>query len=123
MIYTEKDIEHMMSFYPKHLRHLYFAYHPKYSIEENNMKENKENNDSFKGILHEYSKPNQKLELFSSKLTGNGHILENPMGNNPLPHFDKNKEMGFMEKNQSILKKEIEILKKEIDILKNHPYV
>ena len=63
MIYTEQDIEHMMSFCPKPLRHLCFADHPKYSIKENNMEENKENNDSFKGILHEYSKPNQKLEL------------------------------------------------------------
>ena len=93
MIYTEEDIEHMMSFYPKHLRHIYFADYPKYSIEENNMKENKENNDSFKGILHECSKPNQKSELFSSKLTGNGHILENPMKHDLSSFIDNKPEM------------------------------
>ena len=37
MIYTEKDIEHMMSFYPKHLRHLYFQDHPKYVVKENEI--------------------------------------------------------------------------------------
>ena len=83
MIYTEQDIEHMMSFCPKPLRHLCFADHPKYSIKENNMKENKENNDSFKGILHEYKKSDQKLGLFTSKVNEN----------NTLPNFDKNKEM------------------------------
>ena len=66
---------------------------PKYSIKENNMKENKENNDSFKGILHEYSKPNQKLESFSSKLTGNGYTGEYPMKHDLSSFIDNKPEM------------------------------
>ena len=37
MIYTEQDIEHMMSFCPKPLRHLCFQDHPKYMVKENDM--------------------------------------------------------------------------------------
>ena len=129
MIYTEKDIEHMMSFYPKHLRHLYFADHPKYSIEENNMKENKENNDSFKGILHEYSKPNQKLEMVNGPLHYGGK--DNPyeaikvieawdlgfnLGNtvkyiSRAGRKDKDKHIQDLEKALFYLKREIENLK------------
>ena len=84
MIYTKKDMEHMMSFYPKHLRHLYFQDHPKYVVKENDMiKESGKTDNKFKGILNEYKKSDQKLGLFTSKVNEN----------NTLPNFDKNKEM------------------------------
>lgn len=94
MIYTEKDIEHMMSFYPKHLRHLYFQDHPKYVVKENDMiKESGKTDTKFKGILNEYKKSDQKLGLFSSKLTGNGHISENPMKHDLSSFIDDKPEM------------------------------
>ena len=111
MIYTEKDVEYMISFYPKYLRHLYFQDHPKYVVKENNMEENLEL-EMVNGPLHYGGKDNPYEAIKVIEAWGLGFNLGNTVKYiSRAGKKDKDKHIQDLEKSLFYLKREIENLK------------